>query len=133
MKKNVDPHIISSMKTRKNLIIVGDRVLIDPDEGMDKTPSGLYLPPTVKEKEKIMGGHVVKTGPGYAIPDTTPDESWTSGKKEVKYIPLQAAEGDYAIFLKDAAMEIEFEEKKYQIVSHSAILALVRTELSDES
>jgi chaperonin GroES len=44
-----------TMKTKKNLIIVGDRVLIDPDERMDKTPSGLYLPPTVKEKEKIMG------------------------------------------------------------------------------
>ena len=121
------------MKTRKNLIIVGDRVLIDPDEGMDKTPSGLYLPPTVKEKEKIMGGHVVKTGPGYAIPDSTPVESWTAGKREGKYIPLQASEGDYAIFMKEAAMEIEFEDKKYQIVPHSAILALVRTELSDET
>jgi len=120
------------MKTKKNLIIVGDRVLIDPDEGMDKTPSGLYLPPTVKEKEKIMGGHVVKTGPGYAIPDSSPVESWTTGKKEVRYVPLQAADGDYAIFLKEAAMEIEFEEKKYLIVPHSAILALVRTELSDE-
>jgi co-chaperonin GroES (HSP10) len=120
------------MKARKNLIIVGDRVLVDPDEQMDKTPSGLYLPPTVKEKEKIMGGHVVKTGPGYAIPDTTPVESWSSGRKEVKYIPLQASEGDYAIFLKDSAMELEFEEKKYLIVPHSAILALVRTELSDE-
>lgn len=121
------------MKTKKNLIIVGDRVLIDPDEAMNKTPSGLYLPPTVKEKEKILGGHVVKTGPGYAIPDSAPEESWTSRKKEVKYIPLQAAEGDYAIFLKEAAMEIEFEEKKYLIVPHSAILALVRTELTDES
>jgi len=29
-------------------------------------------------------------------------------------------------------MEIEFEERKYLIVPHSAILALVRTELSDE-
>ncbi len=121
------------MKTKKNLIIVGDRVLIDPDERMDKTASGLYLPPTVKEKEKVLGGHVVKTGPGYPIPDSTPDESWTSGKKDVKYLPLQAAEGDYAIFLKDSAMEIEFEEKKYLIVPHSAILALVRTELSEES
>lgn len=121
------------MKTKKNLIIVGDRVLIDPDEGMDKTPSGLYLPPTVKEKEKILGGHVVKTGPGYAIADTTPAESWTSGKREVKYIPLQATEGDYAIFLKDSAMEIEFEERKSLIVPHSAILALVRTELFEES
>ncbi len=121
------------MKTKKNLIIVGDRVLIDPDERMDKTPSGLYLPPTVKEKEKIMSGHVVKTGPGYPIPDASPDESWTAGKKEIKYLPLQAAEGDYAIFLKDSAMEIEFEEKKYLIVPHSAILALVRTELAEDS
>jgi chaperonin GroES len=120
------------MKAKKNLIIVGDRVLIDPDEQMDKTPSGLYLPPTVKEKEKIMGGHVVKTGPGYPIPDSTPDESWRTGKKDVKYLPLQAADGDYAIFLKDQSMEIEFEEKKYLIVPHSAILALVRTELSEE-
>lgn len=120
------------MKTKKNLIIVGDRVLIDPDERMDKTPSGLYLPPTVKEKEKVLGGHVVKTGPGYPIPDTAPDESWNAGRKQLKYIPLQAVDGDYAIFLKDAATEIEFEEKKYLIVPHSAILALVRTELSEE-
>jgi len=120
------------MKTKKNIIIVGDRVLIELDERMDKTSSGLYLPPTVKEKEKVQGGHVVKTGPGYAIPETTPDESWKGGKKDVKYLPLQAAEGDYALFLKDSAMEIEFEEKKYLIVPHSAILALVRTELSDE-
>ncbi len=80
-----------------------------------------------------MGGHVVKTGPGYPIPDATPDESWTLGRKDVKYLPLQAAEGDYAIFLKDAAMEIEFEDKKYLIVPHSTILALVRTEISDEN
>jgi chaperonin GroES len=121
------------MKTKKNLILVGDRVLIDPDERMDKTPTGLYLPSTVKEKEKITGGHVVKVGPGHPIPDATPDESWTTGKKGVKYVPLQAAEGDYAIFLKDPAMEIEFEEKKYLIVPHSAILALVRTELLEDS
>ncbi len=121
------------MKARKNLIVVGDRVLIEPDEGLDKTSSGLYLPPTVKEKEKVQGGRVIKTGPGYAIPETAPDETWKTGKKEVKYLPLQAAEGDYAIFLKDSAMEIEFEERKYLIVPHSAILALVRTELSEEN
>lgn len=120
------------MKTKKNLIIVGDRVLIDADESADRTVSGLYLPPTVKEKEKVLGGRVVKTGPGYAIPDPTGDEAWTQGKKP-KYIPLQAAEGDYAIFLKESAMEIEFEGKKYLIVPHSAILALVRTEIADES
>jgi len=121
------------MRTKKNIIIVGDRVLIDPDAGSDKTSSGLYLPPTVKEKEKVQGGVVVKTGPGYAIPETSPEETWKTGAKEVKYLPLQAKEGDYALFQKDASMEIEFEEKKYLIVPHSAILALVRTELSEDA
>lgn len=119
------------MKAKKNLIAVGDRVLIDPDERTDRTTSGLYLPPTVREKEKVIGGYVVKTGPGYAIPDAGADESWSSTRKELKYIPLQAVEGDYAIFLKESAIEIEFEGKKYLIVPHSAILALVRTELEE--
>jgi len=121
------------MKAKKNLIIVGDRVLIQPDEGMDKTSSGLYLPPTVKEKEKVMGGYVVKTGPGYAIHDPNiSEEPWTVNKrKEVKYIPLQASESDYAIFLKEAGVEIEFEGKKYLILPHSAILALVRIDITE--
>lgn len=119
------------MKAKKNLIAVGDRVLIDPDERTDRTTSGLYLPPTVREKEKVIGGYVVRTGPGYAIHDPVSDESWSSDRKELKYIPLQAVEGDYAIFLKEAAIEIEFEDKKYLIVPHSAILALVRTELEE--
>jgi co-chaperonin GroES (HSP10) len=122
------------MKAKRNLIVVGDRVLLDPEDRVDRTSSGLYLPPTVKEKEKVVGGYVVKTGPGYAIPDPIPEEPWTGNKqKELKYIPLQAAEGDYAIFLKESAVEIEFESKKYLIVPHSAILALVRTEIVEES
>ncbi len=123
------------MKARRNLIVVGDRVLIEPDERMNKTTSGLYLPPTVKEKEKVMGGHTVKVGPGYPVhdPNVVIEEPWSSKNKlEMKYIPLQASEGDYAIFLRDAAVEIEFEGKKYLIVPHSAILALVRTEISED-
>lgn len=122
------------MKAKKQLVVVGDRVLVDPDERMDKTSSGLYLPPTVKEKEKVMGGHIVKAGPGYPVhdPNLVMEEPWFSNKRmNLKYIPLQAAEGDYAIFLKEAAVEIEFEGKKYLIVPHSAILAVVRTEISE--
>ena len=120
------------MKAEKNLIIVGDRVLIQPDEGMGKTSSGLYLPATVKEKEKVSGGYVVKTGPGYPVHDpTASEEPWAVDRKKAKYVPLQAAAGDYAIFLREAAVEIEFEEKKYLIVPHSAILALVRVELTE--
>jgi len=123
------------MKAKRNLIVVGDRVLVDPDERTNKTTSGLYLPPTVKEKEKVMGGRIVKVGPGYPVhdPNVIIEEPWSlKNRLEMKYIPLQAAEGDYALFLKDAAMEIEFESKKYLIVPHSAILALVRTEIAED-
>ena len=122
------------MKTKKNLIIVGDRVLIDLDDKIDRTTAGLYLPPTVKEKEKVYGGYVIKVGPGYPVHDPNPgDEAWIARKQaDIKYIPLQAAEGDYALFLKEHAIEIEFEAKKYLIVPHAAILALVRTELVSE-
>jgi co-chaperonin GroES (HSP10) len=120
------------MKAKKNLIIIGDRVLIEPDERSDKTGSGLYLPATVKEKEKVVGGYIVKTGPGYVVHDPTSEEPFATGKKkELKFIPLQAVEGDYAIFLKETATEIEFEGKKYLIVPHTGILALVRTEITE--
>ena len=122
------------MKTKKNIIIIGDRVLIDLDDKTDRTTAGLYLPATVKEKEKVHGGYVVKVGPGYPVHDpNSTDEPWSEKKRQdLKYIPLQASEGDYAIFLKDSAVEIEFEGKKHLIVPHSAILALVRTELVGE-
>jgi co-chaperonin GroES (HSP10) len=118
------------MKAKRGLLLIGDKVLVDPDKKVDRTTSGLYLPPSVKEKEKVVGGYVVKTGPGYIVPDLATEDFLSSGEqKPVKYIPLQASEGDYAIFLKESAVEIEFEVKKYLIVPHGAILALVRTEL----
>jgi hypothetical protein len=41
-------------------------------------------------------------------------------------MPLQAQEGDYALFLHKAAVEITFEKKNYLIVPNSAVLVLVR-------
>jgi len=123
------------MKTKRELIIVGDRVLIEPDDKIDKTTSGLFLPPTVKEKDKIMAGRIIKVGPGYPVNDPTAilEEPWKGTTSEsIRYIPLQAQEGDYAFFLKDAGIEIEFEEKKYLIVPHSALVALIRTSIVED-
>ena len=90
------------IKTRKKIILVGDKVLISPDKESERTAHGLYLPPGVKEKDKVQSGYVVRIGPGYAVPNPQfiDQESWsTTPKDPVKYIPLQAEEGDYAIFL----------------------------------
>ena len=63
----------------KEIIVVGDRVLIQPDENKQKTSHGLYLPQGVEEKEKVQSGYVVKIGPGYPLPDpgSSSDEPWS--------------------------------------------------------
>lgn len=112
----------------KKLIIIGDRLLIKPLRPEDRTATGLYLPPGVTEKEKVQQGYVLKTGPGYAIPVPGEDEPWKDEAEQVKYIPLQAREGDLAIFLVNAATEVMYEGEKYFIAPQSAILMLEREE-----
>ncbi|MCD2422241.1 co-chaperone GroES family protein [Niabella pedocola] len=112
----------------RKLIVIGDRLLIQPVKGNERTESGLYLPPGVQEKEKVQQGYVIKTGPGYAIPVPVEDEPWKSDEDQVKYVPLQAREGDLAIFLMSGATEVMYEGEKYFIVPQSAILMLEREE-----
>lgn len=112
----------------KKLIVIGDRVLIRPSKPDEQTASGLYLPPGVQEKEKVQQGYIIKTGPGYAIPMPVDDEPWKSDDENVKYVPLQAREGDLAIFLVSGATEVMYENEKYFIVPQGAILLLERDE-----
>ena len=121
--------IITSENKLKNLIVVGDRVLIKLKAPNEKTGSGLYLPPGVQEKEKIQTGYIIKTGPGYPLPMPADEEDLWKGKDDqVKYIPLQAREGDLAIFLQKGAIEVSYDNENYFIVSQSSILLLEREE-----
>ncbi len=120
---------LTSDNKLKKLIVVGDRVLIRPKKSTDKTQSGLYLPPGVKEKEKVQSGYVIKTGPGYPIPlPAEEDEPWKDKADEIKYIPLQAKEGDLAIFVQNGAVEVNYENEKLFIVPQASILLLERDE-----
>ena len=112
----------------KKLIIIRDRVLIRPSRPTDRTEAGLYLPPGVGEKERVQQGTIIKTGPGYAIPAPIEDEPWKAAEEQVKYLPLQAREGDTAIFLVNGATEIQYAGEKFFIVPQSAILMLEREE-----
>jgi chaperonin GroES len=114
-------------KLRK-LIVIGDRLLIKPARPDERTASGLYLPPGVQEKEKVQQGYVIKAGPGYAIPMPVEDEPWKGEEEKIKYLPLQAKEGDLAIFLVSGATEVMYAGDKYFIVPQSAILMLERDE-----
>lgn len=110
------------------LIIVGDRVLIEPNDGEKQTNAGLYLPATVTEKEKVGTGQVVRVGPGHIMPNPeySEGEPWTQANEAVRYLPLQAQPGDFAFYVRNEAIEISYEKKTYYIVHHGSILALVR-------
>jgi co-chaperonin GroES (HSP10) len=116
-------------KGPKELIVVGDRVLIRVEEGEERTKVGLYLPATAVEGQAVQGGRIVATGPGTPLPDVSDhlDEPWRiTGSKETRHVPMQARVGDYAIFFRKAAVEITFEGERYLVVPQPAILALSR-------
>lgn len=115
----------------KELIVVGDRVLVRVDEEEQRTEVGLYLPPTALEKENVQSGRIEEVGPGIPLPPRGDDDDvpWaeSGGEGEMRFIPLQAQKGDIAIYARKEAVEIKFDSEKYVVVPHGAILALIRS------
>ena len=100
----------------KEILVVGDRILIRPDRGEKKSKAGLYLPPSVVEKQEILSGVVVEVGPGIPLgnPDDDIEEPWSSNNNNsVKYIPPQADVGDMALFLNKASIEVKIENDDF--------------------
>jgi len=83
---------------------IGDRVVVEPLEEEQKTPSGIYIPDTAKEKE--MKGRIVAIG-----------------NKVDKELDLK--EEDIILYAKYAGTEIEIDDKKYLILKQSDILAKI--------
>jgi chaperonin GroES len=117
------------MNSGKKLIVVGDRVLVRIEEGEDRSKVGLYLPPSAIDNQAVQGGKIVATGPGLPMPDIpdSNEEPWrVGGPRETRFVPMQARQGDYALFFRKAAVEITFEDERYLVVPQGALLALVR-------
>ena len=90
---------------RKQIIIVGDRVLIQPDTDEKKSAAGLYLPPSVIEKQDVHGGIVVEVGPGIPVgnPDDSSEEPWKiNSNGDIRYI---------INFLEDLYIYIQIKKK----------------------
>ena len=88
---------------------LGDRVIVKPSEGEEKTPSGLVIPDTAKEKPQE--GTVVAVGPGRY--------------EEGKHVPLEVKEGDTIIYSKYGGTEVKIEGAEHLILSERDILAVV--------
>lgn len=100
-------------RLKKKLIVVGDRLLIRPEEGEERTDAGLILPATAVSARQARGGWVVSVGPGVPVvnPSMFDEPGWSeSDEPAPRFVPLQAQEGDYALFMHKAAVEITFEK-----------------------
>ena len=117
----------------RELLVVGDRVLVEPEAAETTTRVGLLLPASVVEKEDVRGGRVVALGPGQPLPPPSPedDEPWKTPYRSPRYLPMQVDIGDYALFFRKAAIEIRFDDTDYLVVPHGAILVLVRGDVAD--
>jgi chaperonin GroES len=122
-------------KGKKQLLVVGDRVLIRTEDGEERTKVGLYLPATAADSQAVQGGTVVATGPGQPLPAVEDhlEEPWKiSASKDTRYVPMQARVGDYALFFRKASVEITFENERYLVVPQAAILTLARDEQEND-
>ncbi|MBZ0152601.1 MAG: co-chaperone GroES family protein [Planctomycetes bacterium] len=111
----------------KQLLVVGDRVLVEPSKAETQTKVGLFLPAGVVEKEDVRAGVVVAVGPGQPLPPPQDEqEPWKEGFQRPRFLPMQVKIGDTALFFRKAAIEISFEGEPFLVVPYGAILVLVR-------
>ncbi len=89
---------------------LGARVVVEPIEQDEITPSGIVLPETAKEKPQK--GTVLAVGPGDR------DEA---GKR----IQMDVKKGDVVLFAKYSGTEIKVDGKKLLILRESDLLAIV--------
>ena len=111
--------------------MLSDRVLVKPEEGEERSKVGHYLPSTALDSQAVQGGRIVATGPGTPMPDfggDNFDDPWRldSRRSGLRFVPMQARDGDYALFFRKASVEITFDGERYLVVPQAAILALVR-------
>jgi chaperonin GroES len=89
---------------------ISDHVVIEPLEAEDKTPGGIVLPDTAKEKSTK--GKVIAVGSGYLLPNG-------------RQVALSIKAGDKVIYSKYAGSEVKVDGKELKIVKESEILAIV--------
>ena len=91
---------------------LGDRIVVQPkEEDESRTPSGLVIPDTAKEKPQL--GEVLAAGPG----------NWNEDGDE--RIPLDVKVGDLVFYSKYGGTEVKYEGEDYLILSARDVLAVL--------
>jgi chaperonin GroES len=86
-----------------------DRVIVKRIEAEEKSPGGLIIPDTAKEKPQE--GLVIAVGPGE--------------QKDGKVIPVEVQAGNHVLFGKYSGTEIKLDGEEHLILSESDILGVL--------
>ena len=89
---------------------LGDHVVVKPLESEDKTPGGIVLPDSAKEKPTK--GEVVAVGKGRTL---------TNGR----VVEPQVKKGDKVYYGRYAGTEVKVDGVEYMIVTENDILAVI--------
>jgi len=98
------------MSSYKKITPLFDNVLVKPLEAEEKTPSGILLPETAKEKPQV--GEVMAVGPGGH------DDK---GNK----VPMTVKVGQKVMYKKWGGNEVKVGMEEWTIVEQKDILAIV--------
>ncbi|MBI3286721.1 MAG: co-chaperone GroES [Chloroflexi bacterium] len=94
-----------------NLQPLADRVVVEPIEKEEITPTGIYVPETAKEKPQE--GLVIAVGPGRLL---------DNGQRA----PMEVKANDKIIFARYAGQEIKLNQRELLILSEKDILAIIK-------
>ena len=94
-----------------NVKPLGDRVIIQPSEGLEKTKGGIFIPDTAKEKPQE--GKIMAVGTGKKTEDG-------------KVIPLSVKVGDKVLYGKYSGTNITIDGEEYLIVREEEIVAIIQ-------
>jgi chaperonin GroES len=89
---------------------LGDRILVKAVESEEKTPGGIVLPDTAKEKPQE--GKVIAVGKGRTLEDGT-------------VRPLEVKVGDKVLYGKYGGTEVKYKDEEYLIIREDDVLAVI--------
>jgi len=95
---------------RMKLKPLRERVIVKRIEEEEKTPGGIIIPDSAKEKPQL--GIVISSGPGRVL-------------KNGKVLPTGVKKGDRVVFPKFAGAEIKIKGEEHLIISEDEILGIV--------
>jgi len=88
---------------------LSDRIVLKVIEEDEKTPGGIVLPDTAKEKPTV--GEVIAVGPGRTL---------DNGQK----VAPEVKKGDKVVFSRYGGTEVKINGEEYLIIRESDILAI---------